>query len=592
VAAPPAPKDEKAERAQRLENELLQAGWDRPAAAAVVRVNAGWFEALRQDREELLDRQVRLLCRLGKFPALGPFLGEHPEAAGLLAGVEDPEGVARSLEGDDYALLAGVYMRHVTSADALDLAQALEHDRTLIAGLVRRGFAGFEVLFLFPRDGEAAAEYDRWLQDVLSVRLHASDEELASAVHLLLSQGPKIRRRLHQDETFRKCFRRELWPKLARVAAAQRNALEPYLYDSRVWDLLALQEGEHLLKDWGRLPVLLLFDPEHAYPADLHDRVVEALLAGDELTVRALFTYRDEPLFRNLLRRSLKGPTLAAALHKLFQAGPDYPRVLAKLDQLQTQEAVDEYVGPPPEGVKTWVPCYYTYYVGWKLYNGLDPTPLEWIQAVADPALMLLPEVKAGGTVVTKGGEEVFTVTLGNAARTAAKEAGMELARKEVATAAEQLAEKGLENEAVTWGITGLLTKMQAPLTHTVDKLTTVEVTAPVQFMFRHGGVDRETFKVLTGLEARLFMRSDARVCIHLNKTLVAEKALAYLNDQAKSAIEQRVADTLDTRRDPATAAQNEERARAQLEAWQRNASAWWLLNAGGLPQPAAEPRR
>src|SRR5262249_20573375 len=157
-----------------------------------------------------------------------------------------------------------------------------------------------------------------------------------------------------------------------------------YLGNDRLWDLLALPEGEPLLRDWGRLAIALLFDRNQAYPADLHESVIRALLAGDNLTVQALFKYRAEPLFHKLLKRPLKKETLAAALKKLFQEGPASPAVLQKFTHL-TDEALTDYVGPPPEGIKTWVPCYYTYYVTWKLWNGLDPTTMEWVQGIADP---------------------------------------------------------------------------------------------------------------------------------------------------------------------------------------------------------------
>ena len=227
------------------------------------------------------------------------------------------------------------------------------------------------------------------------------------------------------------------------------------------------------------------------------------MLACDNETVQALLQFGSQPLFRKLLRRSLPQPTLRATLHRLIQKGSDYPADLQLLDRL-SDAALTEEVGPPPDGIKTWVPLYYTYYVTKKFWQGRPPTTMELALAVIDPATFVLPELKAG-PVVAEGASKVFTTSL--------KEGGLALARDEVSSqVAKQLAEKGLEKEVVKYGITGLLTRIQAPIRTAVARQTTFEITQPLRFMFSYSGVGRESLKRLTGLEAKLFMRSDAGV--------------------------------------------------------------------------------
>src|SRR5262249_25541999 len=140
--------------------------------------------------------------------------------------------------------------------------------------------------------------------------------------------------RLDRDEPFRKRFREVLWPRLMRVIDRNDQALELYLDEPHLWELLGLIEGEELLARHGLLPVPLLFGPE-AYPKDFHEHVTRALLAGNGTTFEALTAgkFRKEPLFRKLLQRHLPGPVLSAALNKLQDAGSSYSSLLRKFDE-------------------------------------------------------------------------------------------------------------------------------------------------------------------------------------------------------------------------------------------------------------------
>jgi hypothetical protein len=119
---------------------------------------------------------------------------------------------------------------------------------------------GAELPFLFHRGTEGAAEYDRWLADELQARAGAPDEERTAFQFFLLDQGPELRQRLKDDARFRAAFRVELWPRLARVVEPTGNWAR-YIGEPHLWDLLALSEGERLLKERGRLPLLLLLGP-------------------------------------------------------------------------------------------------------------------------------------------------------------------------------------------------------------------------------------------------------------------------------------------------------------------------------------------
>jgi hypothetical protein len=129
------------------------------------------------------------------------------------------------------------------------------------------------------------------------------------------------------------------------------------------------------------------------------------------------------------------------------------------------------------------------------------------------------------------------------------------------------LTEKGLEHEVAHYGVTALLTRVQEPLRQALVRATTFEVTTPVRVLFTYSGLGRQTFKRLTGLEVRLFMRHDAKVFISLGNTVVGTAASRFIND-----LRDKIADDVVEATRPAE----------QLRAWRQSVAAWWLLNAGG----------
>lgn len=90
---------------------------------------------------------------------------------------------------------------------------------------------------------------------------------------------------------------------------------------------------------------------------------------------------------------------------------------------------------------------------------------------------------------------------------------------------------------------------------------------------FQKAGVGRETIKRLTGLEARVFMRSDARVLISPGNGKAIAKA--FLRETAESAVGDGVMST-------ELAQQAAGQAINSVRAWQQHASGWWLANATG----------
>jgi hypothetical protein len=564
-----------------LVDNLVGAGWTHGAARAVVRLNADWFRRLSRDAPDDLKRQRVLLRQLGRYPQVLDVIERHPETAGLLAQADDPTPLADSLRDErHYDVLSSLYVRHVAPEDAEALARAWTRHGNLIARLNGRGLGGAELLFMGAEEDPGDREYERWLDDYCMEYLDRPDEELVAAIVLALIHGPTLRHRFEEDGEFRRTFRDELWPRYTRVVTVARLGPETFVWAPEIWDLLRLPEGEELVRRWGLLPIDLLFSPQGAYPDDLQPELIQILLHGDNTKIRALYDFRTEPLFHRILRRhGLSEATRLAFLDRLMSEGPE---ILKRFDQYSDQ-AFTEELGPPASGVVTWLPLYYTVYeVPKKVIQGRPVPWVEIVQAATDPIFLCLPGSK--GAEGAAGGA-IKTTLVGRARQLAVKQIGI------------QTAERLSEKELAPWLLTEILTQTQRSMAKWLAERSTVEITGPVRLLYETSGVGRASFRRLTGLEARLFMRGDARVFVRLDRLLADSVARSFLDETAQAA---RVGALVESPpgQEAIQGAMSIVRGSGNdfletYKTWQEHASAWWLMNASGmvsraghLPQP------
>jgi hypothetical protein len=596
---------------------LIDAGWPETAARKVVDLNLDWFAIQAEENEGGFERQLKHLEALGSHPRVFGAIEKHPELAGLLAGVTSPKQVAKSLDvaAGDYVPLVGLFLQHCDDHARISLAKALASQRSTIRMLQDRGIFGAEILFMYPRPPTAptgvtdwSLEYDRWLGDELTTRRHVPDEELSSFVNLALGQGPEIRFRLAADNEFRRDFRTQIWPRLNRAASGTQQAFESFLGDPRIWDLLRLEASDELLEGTGLIAIDLLYgfpdDDRPAYPADLHRDVIQILLRREPLSVQALLEFRRDPSFIQFLKKPISDDTRAAALAKLFQARPNHHELLVQYNRLSGGALADE-VGPPPHGVVTWIPFYYTVYeVPKKWLQGRDATAMDLFQAALDP-VMLLVDVATGGAaevpkqalvmggrataddVAQKVGQKVMTTSL--------EKKATELAARKLGTeVAETLAKRG-GGMMTDWTAVALLAETQATIKGAIGRAATIDITNLVQFLHRYGGVSRRTMKDWLGLEARLFMRSDSKVffAIHnVPRHLLGVQAAEFLVRTSKDLMLGTVVESepgQDVLRGGVRAALGaKDRAAKTLRSWQQHVSAIWLMQASQPPVVAS----
>lgn len=553
---------------QSLKGQLVKSGWDADAALAVIELNQDWFAILQQEDGQELANEISVLQKLGRYKQLTPILQTRPEIAGLLAASANPELIAQSLDSPEYyTLTAGLYVRHVAQEDSLALAQALDRNHDLIAKLHERGLTWIEMLFVFKRDTPGSKEYDAWLREVLCGEVSAPDNRLASILNFLITQGPDIRFRLNSEDNFRRDFRTVLWPKLNRVAEDMNQQFEALLGNPHVWDMLTRSDGEKLLRRTGLLAVDLLYGNQK-WPERLHTTVIQMLLEGDKTTLDALSQFGQEPLFHNLLQRSLSTKTRDVVFSKLFQADCNYPSLLQYYDSL-SDAALEEEMADAPAGLKTFVPGYGIYYA---IKKGTQGRTLQNEDAlnIAMDLLTFFPVAKS-----IKGGEKLL------------KQALVSDAKKNLSKASKivtkEMLEKTAENNIKPWIIHHALAKLPSELRSFSPRLM-LDITASVQVMFRITGIGRASYRILTGLEARLFMRKDARVFLNIRRA-VNKVFRMYLRRTLRKALGAKVDDQGqedDSNEQIIIEAQKNENMKLPevSRAWQQHVAVWWLVNA------------
>lgn len=584
-------------------DRLVSKGWPSEAAERVLEFHAGWLEALRRHDPAGYDRT---LTDLGQFPsaaAVGRTLTRRPELAGLLVMAGDhATDLADALDRGDAEddLLAGLFLAHLTPDDVKALAAALPGNRNQIAALTRRGLVGAEVLYLFDRSGPAGREYAAWLWDEVRRALGGPDDELADVFVFLLAEGPEIRRRL-ADDGFRQDFRRR-WDALRGGAARIGSPLPELAGLPGVWDFLARGDARELLERRGVLAVDLLAG-DRAYPPEVRDRVAALLRAEGETIARLLDECRGEAAFRELLRGDR--PVPAPLLLRVAADLPAHPDRAARLRTLADRWARDRtgealrraLAGPADPGAAGYLP-------GYSLYRLVRTDPddiggLDVLFAAADVASVVMPAAKVGTELGKAGAKKAANEVAKKAIREAAERAAKEAVEVQLRRRAAALAGRVVVNRASAWAAAGQRCREAAAFVRDVLAGKTrslfpvaVDVTGAVRFAFRlgrTGGLGRHTFRRLAGLEARLFMRGDARLTLKLGVTFNPKGgSLPALVKLLKAAGEWVEKDGRAEPRppDPGPAGGAPPAAEPPRDAWAKAAGAVWLAAAvpGLLP--------
>ena len=534
-----------------LDRELMGClkthGWPEASAQAVVKLNLDRYVWLRESADAVLEREFEKFKWLRPGGRVSALLEKHPEMAGVLLLVSEPAAVASGIldcdDAEDRVQLIGSFVKYTEAREISEWAAAVARHGRCIAGLLRRCPAWpVDAVFMFPKSDEAATdEYSRWLDDILDpAALPQSDDETLSLVEFVLAAGPEVRGRMAKDARFRDSFRGTIWPAFARCVRrfsderGGRCAWEIFADSPQVWDLMMRSDGEALFQRAGFLAVDLLYG-EGAVVTELREKAAQLLLLGNQEFVERAFDgpWGHHPLFRKLmLERRLSDEQLLSACNKLAGAG-DPDAVLDGWNGMSDAALVAD-VGPPPEGFVTIVPGYAVFYAAKKMVQGRG---VDWMDAVG-----IAGDV---ASFVSMGAGKVATEALKQAGKGASKEAVKALVKqkfrkeavKDIAQLAGRELEEQAEKQAVSFVAHHAMRTLPDELKERFLKSFVVEVTPLVHGCFKIAGkfgLGRESFKKITQLEARIFMRKDAKVYVSLASALAGNNPSArFLNATA-----------------------------------------------------------
>ncbi len=505
---------------QEYVNELVSAKWNKQTAEKVVMLNQTLFDIYAAENPDALKNQFLHLKKLGIYPNLMPLLKKKPELATLLSTVTEPYKFIKSLdiEGECYGVITGLYMQHAAREDSQALAVALENNTDLVCHLIQKGLIGVESLFIFPRENRENSDtsvYEDWLKKALAQQ--HSPEELASLVNFLFEEGSEIRKRVIRDEKFRNTFSSS-WFTLLNQAKVDHLSLEVYFSkDSQLWDFLALPEGKNLLVNWkwyvenirNEPPSDVLFG-KNALAKELHPLFKQSLLEKDELTLTSLLTFGQDILFVSFIKRELNKELQEAAFNKLHNA-TDYHKLLEDWSKASNQDLHDELLKGAEGTLQT----------AKKYIQGREVSTFEVFWAAVDTADVIW-------IVTTLGSGAVLSTTLKQGAKTITKEAltkeASHLIKKEIGQTAATHASQSMLSRFVNRELfIGMQNKLGINTIKNSLENINLDITPGLKLLFNKAGVNRETFKTVTGLEARFFMRRDANVTVVINspKTMI-----------------------------------------------------------------------
>lgn len=575
-------------------NFLIKLGFQSETAYSIARFNAPYFRILFQEDQNQLNVHLTTLSRLVKYPHADGYIRIHPEMASLLAGIAeiDANGVDTVLVNESSSQylddVLKLYEFAGEPSERAQLANILKRDGDLIIKLSRKGVVDPVSWFVeLPEDPEAASLYRHWVRNVIEDALADSEAEnpsrsepetigasskLYNAFTLLTIHSERIRALLSSKPEIRQKFLTRYWPIFSGLIS-EKDELKwgIYIADNRFWDYcIRFDESPFdifkLFEEYGSTAIDLLMAPEYQDPRIMRF-VYEALMLKDANLINALCDpqLRQQLPFQQLLARNLTIGMKRKAIEIIARMNVIAATQKLRYFQSLSDDALQEDLGPEPSGLKTWIPGYSVYHLGRKIADGRETSNMDIAMAIFD-VVTTVPALKGlsyGLPIIQKKLSESL----------------VKMGSKEMA---EQIA-KMTAKELYPWVIKESF-RVWDDLMFRIPKLNPVDVTKLIRNAFRQSGLNTNTFKRLTTLDARVFMRSDRKVVIDFPKLITNKHALGFaLRETAVNAgFDEAIRSEpgkLALEKSIQSASRVSGNTQKQIEAWRQHLSIWWLAN-------------
>ena len=586
VEIPPLPESPESREAtaERIRSRLVAAEWPMDAASAFVELNLDHCHWLQMVAADVLEQQLAALSALKPSISEAAFLTRHPEMTGMLLMVHDRQLLADAIlridNEDDRNAIVGSFAKYTDAREASDWAKAIAKHGDCIAGILRVcPLWPVDAVFLYNDDPAMEGEYAIWLNEVFDRQsLPRDDEEIYSLMMFAINEGPNVRERMARDADFRAGFTSQIWPEFCeamRQASEERETRVPWELISDcdpLWSMFLDPKGKHLFERAGQRAADLLYGNNGADP-DLRKTVANLLLSGyDPEFVCDAFSAdwkNDGTFVRLVLRRGLTDEQVLGCCQQLMHA-KDPAHQLRQWNALSDAALVED-IGPPPAGLKTIIPGYAIYYAGKKLCQGRELDMGDALGLAGDVA-----------TLVTLGGSKAATEAAKKTATAALRQKFRAEAVKDIAKlTTKELAEEAAEKEVLAMAAHHGLRTLPKTMSEGFLKVSILDATPLVKRAFelhKRLGFGRESFRRITGLDARICMRKDAKVLISLPAAVAGRcPSAAFLNATALNGGADAVLAAEPVRtvvRTGLTCAKD------NLTAWKQNLSCWWTTHA------------
>lgn len=575
---------------QPLVDHLTVSGWPKRIAEKVIDLNNRRYKILDEEAPEELEKELKVLSKLRFDPDVDKILRLDPEVAGLLCMANRPKEVAKGLLASKpgtplYDKIKGKFTVITDSWEIDRWARVVQRHSGLIEKLIDA-----EILFPEPflvhamEDTKASHAYSDWLEGLFAPWPKIiSDESFYRRLDYVATSGTAIYTRMKRDETFRRRFSDEIWPVIGGLSESDPAVLHPE-YQERVWDLIMdRSDAKYLLERGGLFSAEILVGRD-AIHKDVQEKVVQYILSADWELLDALERYRSHPALISIMKKEAVGPaTLRSLFQTLDDAGETYP---AKLDELSILSGSElfERLNPTDPGAKEWVPGYSAYFLAKKAYYGRPIKVGEWFSAGIDvvSCIPVFTPLKAGkvvqmvGKATREGTKQIAKKAVGrNVARTA----------REIAKAAEGSGPLKFDSQMTSFFANKALPLVSKELRNELLTAGNIDITSSIRGAFDMGrklGFNRESFKMLTGLEARIFQRADRKVIFNLPEALLGRThSAAFINMTAEDAVGHKVGELT-----PTAVELGKTTVQWGKDMYSEHISAWWLGLASGNIAP------
>lgn len=482
-----------------LARQLTDVSWPTGAASRVASQQASIQAQIELADPKLAIDRLEKLKSLAKYPVATRLLLRHPHLAGFIMHASDPMRTAEILSevADSTPAMNSLMMFAAEAEQVIDVID--QHQKSL---------------FRLPRDGEP---FDQ-IPVSLFLGTSSHDQEYKNFVEkiLLWSQGDSARRvavvgsLTRCSDRVRELFRTQ--PLQARRAARDWMEFCDTHPDHGEWMCGLYFELDALLQyfmvpsardmaEHAGVQAALLFLESNLRP-ELAQILPRIVLLSDSSMINAIRHLKDQVGLKELLsRESLSAATVKAAL----LAAEDNTERLTKWTNM-SDAAIARDVGTADIGVWEHVPFVD---VAVKIVDGRELTAIDGVLVVVDTASLAFPFVKGGsvglrsaGSVVRKDVVEAATKAYGRAMATKATKMTIKELQKQLPDVFEAAAKKAMRQQLKQGGL---------------------DVTGLTRLAFEQVGRRSKAFKKFTGLDSKVFMRSDRVVVIYPHRTLVGQ---------------------------------------------------------------------